>query len=101
MKKICPICYQIFESKRVHHIYCSVHCRKVHHKRVYYDKKRPVPQYNNGDTVLLEFKCKRCNKLVCIVNEWDRRKKFCSPRCEKLYWKHSHNKFNKKASGQF
>ena len=35
MKKICPICYQIFESKGVHHIYCSVHCRKIHHKKVY------------------------------------------------------------------
>lgn len=28
--------------------------------------------------------------LVLITDEKDKRKKFCSPHCEKLYWKHPH-----------
>mgnify|MGYP002100320556 CR=1 FL=1 len=46
--------------------------------------------FNDEDThvILRQFRCKKCHELVTVVNKHDRRTIFCSPRCEKLYWKH-------------
>lgn len=88
MNKICPVCNRVFETVSSRQIYCSVHCRKVHHREVYYDRKRPVPKYTLGEEVLRSFYCSKCKKLVLVTSEKDKRRKFCSPRCEKLYWKH-------------
>lgn len=88
MKKICPVCGTTFETRGNYHIYCSAHCRKVHHKKVYYDKTRQQPTVEPGKRILRSFNCNKCHKLVLITSEKDRRTKFCSPRCEKLYWKH-------------
>ena len=41
-----------------------------------------------GKTVR-SFRCLRCGTLVSVTNRADKRVKFCSPRCERLYWKHS------------
>ena len=88
MKKVCPVCHKVFETSGNYQLYCSVRCRKIHHKEVYYDRTRPIPQYVVGDKVLREFRCNKCHKLVLVTSEKDRRRKFCSPHCEKLYWKH-------------
>ena len=93
MKKICPVCHTVFESRGNYHIYCSVHCRKVHHKLIYYSKDREEPIPQPGDKVLRRFFCNKCHKLVLVTSEKDRRRKFCSPHCEKLYWKHPRKEF--------
>lgn len=89
MEKICPVCHKTFETRSHYHIYCSVACRKQHHKAVYYDKDRPIPEPDLHKDVLRKFRCAKCKKLVVITTIKDRRRKFCSPHCEKLYWKHS------------
>ena len=90
--KICPVCHKAFESRGRHHIYCSAHCRKAHHKVVYYDKNRTVDWQNNDEVqskkVIRHFVCKKCHKVVAVTDKKDRRQKFCCPHCEKLYWKH-------------
>lgn len=88
MEKICPVCHRIFEAKGKHHLYCSVHCRKIHHKLVYYDKNRKTEYDNSGGEVIRKFVCHNCYKLVIVTDKKDRRSKFCCPHCEKLYWKH-------------
>lgn len=96
MKKVCPICNKLFEAKKKSQLYCCVYCRKIHHKRVYYDKNRDMPIYE-FEKILRVFECKKCKKIVLVTNKLDRRTKFCSPRCEKLYWKHPElHKDNKK-----
>lgn len=88
MKKFCPVCKKIFESNFSYQIYCCVHCRKVHHKKVYYNKPKRISNIEDNEPILKQFYCKKCHVLVTITNIKDRRKKFCSPHCEKLYWKH-------------
>lgn len=36
--------------------------------------------------------CKKCKNKVTVINKIDRRTVFCSPHCERLYWKHKKNK---------
>lgn len=88
MNKICPVCHASFEARGNYHVYCSIRCRKIHHKEVYYDKRKKIPEPKPGEKILRQFYCKKCFNLVLITNEKDKRQKFCSPRCERLYWKH-------------
>lgn len=90
LNKICPVCHQSFEARRKDQVYCTYYCRKKHHKETYYSKNRIVEDFNDEDThvILRQFRCKKCHELVTVVNKHDRRSIFCSPRCEKLYWKH-------------
>ncbi|HJE82523.1 MAG TPA: hypothetical protein K8V17_03710, partial [Megasphaera stantonii] len=44
-----------------------------------------------GGKVLRSFRCIRCGKWVVVTQGADKRRKFCSPHCERLYWKHSKN----------
>ena len=96
MNKICPVCKYFFITKRNNQVYCSCYCRKKHHKQIYYSKNRIVENLSevlndNSDVshIIRQFKCKKCQELVIVSNKEDRRTVFCSPRCEKLYWKHS------------
>lgn len=88
MRKICPVCNSFFEAKNKRQIYCSEHCRKVHHKLVYYDANRKVKYNNLNGKIIRKFICRNCYKMVVVTDKKDKRKKFCCPRCEKLYWKH-------------
>lgn len=91
MKKICPVCQKIFESNFSYQIYCCVHCRKVHYKKIYYNKPKRISNLKNNEPILRQFHCEKCRVLVTIKSIKDKRKKFCSPHCEnceKLYWKH-------------
>ena len=92
MEKICPVCHKMFEAKGRHHIYCNIHCRKHHHKVIYYDKNRKIPEPLPGNRELRRFHCRKCHELVIVTSIKDKRRRFCSPRCEKLYWKHPHTK---------
>lgn len=97
LNKICPVCHQSFEARRKDQVYCTYYCRKKHHKETYYSKNRIVEDFNDEDThvILRQFRCKKCHELVTVVNKHDRRSIFCSPRCEKLYWKHPKKIINK------
>lgn len=98
LNKICPVCHQSFEARRKNQIYCTFYCRKKHHKETYYSKNRVVEDIDNEEdtgVILRQFRCKKCHKLVTVVNKHDRRTIFCSPRCEKLYWKHPKKIINK------
>lgn len=89
MKKFCLNCNQVFYTNRTNQIFCSVHCRKIHHKKVYYNRDRLKRIDNVEKSIINSFKCKKCHNLVYIRDKDDKRTKFCCPRCEKLYWKHS------------
>ncbi|MBD9295603.1 MAG: hypothetical protein EGS06_01140 [Megamonas funiformis] len=98
LNKICPVCHQSFEARRKDQVYCTYYCRKKHHKETYYSKNRIVEDINdeeNTGVILRQFRCKKCHELVTVVNKHDRRTIFCSPRCEKLYWKHPKKMINK------
>lgn len=98
LNKICPVCHQSFEARRKDQAYCTYYCRKKHHKETYYSKNRIVEDINdeeNTGVILRQFRCKKCHELVTVVNKHDRRTIFCSPRCEKLYWKHPKKIINK------
>lgn len=90
INKVCPICHQNFEARRKDQVYCTSYCRKKHHKEVYYSRNRIVENLDCDTHIILrQFKCRKCQKLVIVINKEDRRTVFCSPRCEKSYWKHS------------
>ena len=69
MNKICPICHTFFEVRGHNHKYCSIRCRKIHHKKVYYDKHKKIPEPEPGKKILRHFYCKKCSELVLIINE--------------------------------
>ena len=90
ISKICPVCHQSFKAKRSTHIYCCSHCRKKHHKEVYYNyhTHQSVEKLTINTHILRQFICKKCKNKVTVINKTDRRTVFCSPHCERLYWKH-------------
>ncbi len=88
MKKICPVCLNTFETIYTFQKYCCIHCRKIHYKKIYYNKPRIISNIEDNEPISKQFYCKKCHILVTVTNIKDRRKKFCSPHCEKLYWKH-------------
>ena len=57
-------------------------------KKIYYNKPRIISNIEDNEPISKQFYCKKCHILVTVTNIKDRRKKFCSPHCEKLYWKH-------------
>ncbi len=90
INKICPVCNSIFKTAYKHKIYCNTHCRKIHHKQIYYNKNRTIEDISNENIpiIIRQFICKKCKKEVLVKSQKDRRTVFCSPHCEKLYWKH-------------
>ena len=47
-----------------------------------------------------EAVCPVCGKPVAVTDPNDRRSRFCSGRCERLYWKHRRTKKAAPADGQ-
>lgn len=76
--RICPTCGKNFIPAQgsQQRVYCSHTCWAMGYKSngAY---QRPTHRFN----------CAHCGKLVETYGV-DKRQKFCSPRCEKLYWKH-------------
>ena len=81
----CPVCGKEFMADRSTQTYCSAACRRYAYR---HRDEAPLSQRACGKTVR-SFRCLRCGTLVFVRNRADKRVKFCSPRCERLYWKHS------------
>ena len=84
----CPVCGKEFTADRSTQTYCSAACRRYAYR---HRDEAPPSQRACGKTVR-SFRCLRCGTLVFVRNRADKRVKFCSPRCERLYWKHSETK---------
>ena len=82
---VCPVCGKEFMADRSTQRYCSAACRRYAYR---HRDEAPPAQRACGKTVR-SFRCLRCGTLVFVRNRADKRVKFCSPRCERLYWKHS------------
>lgn len=84
-QRICILCGSPFIADRVTQKYCSSACRRHAHilgMNVHDEPKR-------GKSVIRVFQCLKCGKLVKVADPKDKRIKFCSSHCERLYWKHS------------
>lgn len=87
MKRIakCPVCGTIFIAERRTQKYCSSFCRRYAHRYGLVEHAASV----DGANALRTFQCVQCGKVVSVADERDKRTKFCSAHCERLYWKHS------------
>lgn len=85
---ICPVCGKEFTAGRRTQLYCSSHCRRY----AYRHRILPSPVQSGAETILRTFRCLQCGTIVRIIQKSDKRVKFCSPHCERLYWKHSKKK---------
>lgn len=83
----CPVCGKVFTAHRVTEKYCSAVCRRY----AYRHRDEAPPAQRKTGTMLRTFRCLRCGKVVVVAHGADKRRKFCSPHCERLYWKHSKN----------
>lgn len=44
--------------------------------------------YSNETPLPREFDCRRCDAHVAVTERGDRRTVFCSPYCEREFWRH-------------
>ncbi len=82
----CPVCGRTFTPIRSVQKYCSIACRRYANRHGANDVRGAMPA---AAPVIREFHCLKCGEIVRVTNPSDGRMKFCSQRCEKLYWKHS------------
>lgn len=82
---ICAACGREFTAGRVTQKYCSAYCRRYAHRHGANNHKRTAQE----KTALRVFRCLKCGNMVRVTETTGRRVKFCSARCERLYWKHS------------
>lgn len=87
----CLVCGKAFAADRITQKYCSPFCRRYAHRHGMNDHA-PARQ---GTEPLRTFRCVRCGVLVKVTDRNDRRQKFCSARCERLYWKHAPKKLSR------
>lgn len=73
----CLNCGVEFEPVTVVQKYCCTECG------VQYRKNHEI------ENLPIEFDCAHCQTHVVTEGGKDRRTRFCSKKCEKLYWKHS------------
>lgn len=96
MIRECVVCGTSFEPVRKSQKYCS-------HKCQHYARKHDVEERQEDETapILRTYTCVRCGKPINIRSNADRRIKFCSKHCEKLYWKHSRKQTPEKVHREF
>ncbi len=82
---VCAACGREFTADRVTQKYCSSYCRRYAHRHGANNHVRS----SRKKEALRTFRCLKCGKLVRVTEPTDRRIKFCSAHCERLYWKHS------------
>lgn len=82
---VCPVCGKEFTASRATQKYCSTTCRLWAYRH-WPNVHESIPAQGK---ILRTFCCLRCGEVVSVRNEEDKRTKFCSPHCERLYWKHS------------
>ena len=80
---VCPVCGKAFTAQRVTQKCCSYACRRYAHR---HGMVRHEPAAA-GEPLRRAFHCLRCHRLVEVTESRDRRTKFCSAYCERLYWK--------------
>lgn len=85
-EKACIVCGKPFEQKRASQKYCSATCRKRANRT---DGIAPRDAWTSEGEEIRSFACVKCGTVVRVTSMDDRRTKFCSHRCERLYWKHS------------
>lgn len=81
---ICAACGQPFTAKKYDQRFCSAKCRRWGDRHGLAVR----PEIPEGAPVIRCFHCARCGALVTVHDMRDRRRRFCSVRCERLYWKH-------------
>lgn len=85
---VCPVCGREFTAVRITQKYCSTACRLW----AYRHRPNVHASLPAKGKILRTFRCLRCGEVVSVRSAADRRTKFCSPHCERLYWKHSKTK---------
>lgn len=86
-EKPCAVCGTLFTVRRVTQKYCSPACRRRANRT---DGIVARDAWESEGKEIRHFACIRCGTVVRVTSTDDHRTKFCSRRCEKLYWKHSH-----------
>lgn len=82
MIKYCENCGRDFIATRKSDKFCSSECAKVG----YY--KRPLREDNLPSTMAIrKFECKCCGREVFVFYPDDKRECFCTPFCEKKFWR--------------
>ena len=82
---LCPVCGKEFTAIRVTQRFCSTSCRLWSYRH----NPRSNESTLNREKVIRTFQCLKCGRIVYVADPADRRTKFCSSHCERLYWKHS------------
>jgi uncharacterized Zn finger protein len=82
---VCPACGREFTARRVTQKYCSTACRLW----AYRHRPNIHASLPAKGKILRTFRCLRCGEVVSVRSAADKRMKFCSSHCERLYWKHS------------
>lgn len=85
---VCPACGREFTARRVTQKYCSTACRLW----AYRHRPNIHASLPAKGKILRTFRCLRCGEVVSVRSAADKRTKFCSSHCERLYWKHSKTK---------
>lgn len=83
-ERACIVCGTLYKPVRRAQKYCSAACRRYAGKHDIEERKE-----DTDAPAIRTFHCVRCGKLVRVTSTDDHRMKFCSKRCDKLYWKHS------------
>lgn len=75
----CKYCQKEFIAVAVNQKYCSKHCGYKY--RTTHGIENEYPS--------ITFACSKCGKIVVTDGTpHDKRTRFCSPECEKKYWRH-------------
>lgn len=82
--RYCKDCGVKFKPTTNTQKYCSPRCR------THWGKTHP-PVHTNSPflPIVRTFLCSHCGQIVYVNDLKDKRTRFCSYHCEKLYWKHS------------
>lgn len=76
----CEYCGAEFTPLTVNQRYCSGKCGYTYRRKHKDATRRHFPA--------VTFNCSQCGRAVVTDGIRDRRTRFCSPECEKKYWRH-------------
>ncbi len=80
---ICEVCGKEFIKRHARQKYCGPSCAR------YANRHKQIIRIEDPDApVIRTFTCRRCGEEVRVTDPNDKRLKFCSQHCEKLFWKH-------------
>lgn len=85
----CLVCGAMFFPRQISQKYCSPECCRYANRHGGRAFGGTVIVSDPHKQALRIFTCKHCGEEVRVTEENDMRTKFCSQRCENLYWKHS------------